>query len=350
MLPAHVSVDVWVTRTCAQLNGQSVIITITGTRFFDPLVVSVAGRECSSVEILTPGFVISCRLPLGVGYNVEVVVSRLTVSSVPSTLLSYSEPKVYSVWSRDCPSRTSNFSIGDCPRYGGALVTVIGDYFGEGTPDVMVGGRTCGNLTLFNQSMLTCTLPSDNSLSRQVIVMQDSGEISLDETVTVSYFQCQPGFYQVSLDCLQCPAGRYTPVESMTLCRICSAGTFSPRNGSSSCQQCNPGQYQTNESATSCFNCTEGWYTGGFASVACSKCAPGKYINATGSSTCRPCQPGSFAITEAALGCEDCPMGRYSLASSAECTLCEVVRSARLVALVAAKLTAARTHRASTAT
>lgn len=147
----------------------------------------------------------------------------------------------------------------NCPRTGGELLTIngklqarfplclimfclLGNYFGVGTPKVIVASSFCLSVTPTpgqTQTRLTCTDPGGFEVNEPVFVVQYGGLIS-SQFRTVSYTQCAAGHYNSGVLCPSCLAGKFSNVAGASFCHDCNPGTFAG-SGSTVCTDCAPG-------------------------------------------------------------------------------------------------------------
>lgn len=74
----------------------------------------------------------------------------------------------------------------------------------------------------------------------------------------MSYQQCEPGTYELAVDCLPCQAGRYSNAMGQTRCLLCASGEYSPGLGASECQRCPSGRFQSDSGGVNCTGCAVG--------------------------------------------------------------------------------------------
>ena len=170
---------------------------------------------------------------------------------------------------------------------------------------------------------------------------------------------CNPGFYQASGYCGQCPIGQYqngytvatscipclagyynTVVQSTSCpyactagtycgagaggCTACPAGTYQPNAAQGGCEQCGIGTY-SNTQAAACIACAAGTYNTLVAAPTCSKCSIGSYSTGTAitASTCPLCVAGQYNTGQGLSFCSYCPTGTYSAAGGlSACSFC----------------------------
>lgn len=118
-------------------------ITLTGSNFFQPVVVYVNGKPCVVPDVIDKSHV-SCTLPAGAGYDQLVMLSSLNRLAVPVPLLSYAMPVIrgitYSDQRLDMCKMASSTALRDCPRMvDNFLITITGDNFGPAFATLFVG-------------------------------------------------------------------------------------------------------------------------------------------------------------------------------------------------------------------
>jgi hypothetical protein len=128
---------------------------------------------------------------------------------------------------------------------------------------------------------------------------------------TSQCFFCQPGKYSHAesrgvISCVDCSAGRASPLHGQPLCIECKAGHFAHMSGLSSCFACDAG-YSTNAQT---------------GSSACVSCVAGKYAASPGSAYCMDAPAGSHAFQNGSINPFVCDGGTFSFAGSAECFSC----------------------------
>ena len=123
---------------------------------------------------------------------------------------------------------------------------------------------------------------------------------------------CAPGKYKsvnVSSDCLDCDAGKYSQGVAQSAeaaCADCPNHTIS-NEGSSALSDCICNQGYTGPNGQACTACAGGWK------------------NTTGSAACVPCPSGTYALYRAALlpqVCASCPRASFSATGSARSSDC----------------------------
>ncbi len=71
---------------------------------------------------------------------------------------------------------------------------------------------------------LTAVLPAGPDLDRPVFVLQGSGRIG--SNASLSYLQCAQGTYESGVNCVVCPLGSSAGSLGSLVCTRCAAGTF----------------------------------------------------------------------------------------------------------------------------
>jgi hypothetical protein len=318
------------------ISGGAVYLTITGQYFgLSGAAVLVGESTCTSV-VHTSGFEdrsLSCILPSGVGYGKAVVVSQQLRFSRGVDKLDYAPPTLLAVSGCvDGVDEEQRRNTYDCPRSGGSLMTITGTNFGVGPAKILVGGVSCDNVTHDASNphiRATCTLAAGNAEDRTVLLIQNLGEYSdatAENVITVSYTQCQPGYYSVGADvvCHACAVGTYTALQSSAGCVSCSFGTYSNVNAATACTPCAAGNYTNLVQQTSCSQCELGKYYSSTGATICSPCTTGRFSANPGQATCAACGIGRYQDVQGNTTCIDCPSGKYVSAEGLDqCLSCE---------------------------
>jgi hypothetical protein len=326
---------------CPTAGG--VEIMLRGAFLYSPLTVTVSGKPCTNVRAAVGPSAI-CTLPPGTGLQQVLVASQYLLLSVPALVVSYAAATVTEITSPDCVS-DSALSISQCPRAGGAVITIVGQNFGAGGARVLVGVALCLNVThdpATPHNRLTCTLPPGNLRARSVLVMQGGARADASAVVpTVTYQQCRNGTFQngpTTTECAACIAGYYSAAEvavrkpahangcshalrkqGSSECPPCAAGFYTELPQQSRCQPCAPGTRQERIGQTACLNCPLGTATPLQGQSACESCAPGSFSNVTGvpATSCRPCAPGTYSSSAGQANCTLCEAGRFGACARA---------------------------------
>jgi len=132
-------------------------------------------------------------------------------------------------------------------------------------------------------------------------------------------------------ECLECPAGHYSPFTSASHCTACANGTFSAETGRiNECNACDEvGDWYSGSAATACVKCVGGFVN----SHDCVGCGLGMYNDDGDNNRCKRCPAGSvnvndsFARNESA--CRPCPHPlQYA---SADAKFCVTARMGHVV-------------------
>jgi hypothetical protein len=286
--------------TDGQLDGKPVVLTIQGTQLRQPLQIIVGRAECSFVEPVVSAAVgtqvrliaalracaqaraamrsqVTCRLPAGAGFDQNVIAIADSILSVPKKLLSYARPVTETIVGclpnavgsplagrRPCSraqQAAPDTAIVDCARNGTDVITVTGQNFGPGVPQVLVGGRTCQNLAvlvphkkvrravphraalcggarLTARSQIACVAPIGTLTLRSVVLLQANGQLSLNTSdpsggrvLLLSYFQCPPGTHEDGLACTPCALGTFSRSVGQAACLPCPYGSVGETTG-----------------------------------------------------------------------------------------------------------------------
>jgi len=129
------------------------------------------------------------------------------------------------------------------------------------------------------------------------------GKISINGSMC---YQCIPGFITTNqIDCLSCPVGKHTQNDVSNKCFDCSEGKISINK--TKCIECSPGFITTNQ--IDCLPCQAGKHTQTGISNKCFDCVEGK-ISDISSENCINCNPGFF--TNNLIDCKSCSAGKFS--------------------------------------
>ena len=167
-------------------GGQAV--TLTGTGFAEPATVSFGGTDATAVSV-DSDTAISCQTPAGpAGATVDVVVTTPTGSATLAGAFTYvAAPTVTGV------------NPGNGPPAGSTAITVTGTGFSAGVSRVRVGTANATNISVQDDTMLTCDTPAGNG-TVNVAVTTPGGTgtgVSLfayDTTVTLTAVTPDTGF------------------------------------------------------------------------------------------------------------------------------------------------------------
>lgn len=274
-------------------------LTIRGTNIVPPIRVLVGGVLCDSGDYVNHEDVIECRLPPGTGSAVALsVISNNVWAEGTAGLLNYARPVIRAI--HGCAVTQTPTWIMDCSRKGGDVIIIEGDDFGDSGAAVMIGSNFCANVThlgtgVSRHQSVQCIVPPGFGLGNTVMLLQQSGQLSIGSFAILSYEGCPRGSYwnrSVS-DCLECPPGRFQNEKGMDICHLCRSGTWTNQTGAKRCQECEPGKYKAEVGPGECIDCQRSMYSPG-----------------TGSTACRLCQPG-YVSNAQATDCEACPIGKY---------------------------------------
>lgn len=315
---------------------------------------------------------LSFVLAAGTGVNLPLVVRASDQDSDgTSKWLSYARPTVTNLTGTGCLF-VNNTGVSQCPKIGTTL-TLTGENFGLSTTPVtvLIGSTICTNVSyLVEHTQLTCKLESGSRTLLAITLIQSGGDIGRS-SLTVSYFQCQPGSFINENDggkCYDCGPNYFTQIEGRTGCLACDAGKFNSGGVSScslcpvgkaseagqNCSACTPGKYAPNEGQKSeCIACPAGRFSNSSGASDCIKCVPGTYQKlpqarkcdqceigraqrSAEENTCKPCERGFFANVTGMSDCLACEPGSYNTASNLDsCTLCETGRAVETMAAIA---------------
>lgn len=279
-----------------------IIITIIGRRFGDDaadLNVFIRGEVCANPVLFGPTN-LTCTLPRGTGSRVPVMISRHQFLSAPQSYLSYGIPKVLGILGCSSTDRLplvystadtpegENGAATDCPRESNnRRITIYGENFGYQNAEVYVAGEECIDV-IHNSTnphrVITCILPEpqDTGAERTVVVIQENGESSRENSGRLSYKKCEPGWFHNSENffrCAPCTAGSYTAQEGLTICNDCNKGEYNTENKSTSCTPCPRKQFQQSEGESTCMMCESGRYAAQPGSWTCQTCDAGTYVH-----------------------------------------------------------------------
>ena len=98
----------------------------------------------------------------------------------------------------------------------------------------------------------------------------------------------------ISLQCLNCSAGRYSPSEDLVACIDCPALEISETIGAARCKRC-PAGHDDVVNRTECRACPEGTKFSA-QDEACKPCEPGHFSDSSGSTTRELCGKGEFSV------------------------------------------------------
>ena len=258
----------------------------------------------------------------------------------------------------ECPlgkfkSNISELTCSNCPA--GFFTSNIGQTECE----------ACSQNTFSGATSASCTACPDITETTQISTTV--GNTTTIQNVTTTYPQFSPlgsndcqlncsGFDYVFNDtnnCVYCPAGKYTPLTSIThvgQCQTCPNGFIRPHEFNNvcvecqnsvsntlrtecepcalgkeyfnlSCIDCSIGTFRDNTTDT-CTNCTFGSYQPDIGQQECLECAVGKFSDTLGATHCVQCPEGYVTNVTQTFNCRQCPLGRGSRSSTTECFDC----------------------------
>jgi hypothetical protein len=244
--------------------------------------------------------------------------------SVPGAWIAYAAPILDSV--SGCTDQGS--TTVECPRNGGTVIVLKGEHFGKDSAVVIVNGAICEFVEhepTDKHGQLSCTVGPGVQLDLSVLIIQ----AGLTSNVgLISYDQCNPGSYQLSLtdyDCTPCARGSFTNQEGQFSCAECSPGTVAAdpgaltcvdcakgkaqsSGGQATCDECDPGDAMNDEGAKVCIACVPGKYSDDVAFEICTDCAEGTALAATGGTECIACTAGKFSNEVGLALCKEPPV------------------------------------------
>ncbi len=124
----------------------------------------------------------------------------------------------------------------------------------------------------------------------------------------------------ISLQCLNCSAGRYSPSEDLVACIDCPALEISETIGAARCKRC-PAGHDDVVNRTECRACPEGTKFSA-QDEACKPCEPGHFSDSSGSTTRELCGKGKFSVAAGSRHCSPCPEGRTTSQSGTTSSTC----------------------------
>jgi hypothetical protein len=229
-------------------------ITICGRAFFGGVQAYVDSDICEDVQILPSSAwtnvnvscpaVISCRTPVGSGFDRAVVVNSLSSNSPVVKLVSYAAPVITQLLGCNPDSSGNPLHVQGCLRTGGDLLTLIGLSFGPIGAQVFVGSQRClsdaAHTSPNPHRQVICKLPPGSGLN-PVTIVQCNGAISENSSATISYQPCDAGYVQSPLNpllCVACLPGTVAPSPGALRCEFCVDGTYSLSSASTICIAC----------------------------------------------------------------------------------------------------------------
>lgn len=277
-----------------------VTLTVAGTGFLAPLSFFVNGRLCPLIHRSNTRF--NCTLPPGTGSGLSVLIKAGSQRLDSRARISYARPTVLGVVGCSHTEHPSVPLVTNCSRSGGDVITVVGRNFYHEGAQVRIGGIDCTEVTHHANTpheVLYCKTPGGITVMQPVDVFQRYGELSADP-VALSYTQCQPGYHDSELACVECPLGEYSDEPSQPVCKSCPPGTFADTPGRTRCRSCDAGKYSSSN-ATACADCPRG------------------HFSLSGAPSCTPCSPGTHAPNEGMRLCEPCMLGGENTADFTNC-------------------------------
>jgi hypothetical protein len=270
---------------------------------------------------------VTCLQIVGGGYTVYVPqdpTANSVLTNTSQAALSYALPVLDSL--TGCASPNATNAVTGCTRTGGDLVTLMGSQFGTVGMRVLIGGDSCplDKSFLAGESVIRCKLKTGTTLANQIIILQDTGGMSIFDSFSVSYTQCTSGTYEnpnQPLQCIPCPQGTYSALSSAKSCDTCSAGQVAPVPGLSACTACVAGKFLALTSQTACTDCATGTFSGKPGSGSCISCNLGKYASQPGQSVCLDCPRGTYRTSVSS--CSSCDPGKFGAVAGLEsCSVC----------------------------
>jgi len=149
------------------------------------------------------------------------------------------------------------------------------------------------------------------------------------------FSSCPAGFFSFAsnslVQCLPCPAGRYSKLEGSAACLPCQEGTYQNELGQSVCKTCPNGKYTSNIGSTTSEQCSDFCAIGTYEQnrvQPCRPCAQGTFADEVGLTACKVCPPGTSSrppggSSVGASGCSPlCPPGQFGAFGIEPCSLC----------------------------
>ena len=153
-------------------------ITVTGSGFLSPLVVTVAGLPCRLFNAMLGGTTFGAFLPApegfvpGLGYDLVITSGSINVTTLtlPGAIAFTVRPAITSVTSQFCPKDWVDTTNNRLYCSGGDVLTIIGSFFSPSASlsvQLIAASNSrlglvipCPNVNLVSVSTLTCTLPT----------------------------------------------------------------------------------------------------------------------------------------------------------------------------------------------
>eukprot|EP01013_Petalomonas_cantuscygni_P005167 TRINITY_DN1567_c0_g1_i4.p1 TRINITY_DN1567_c0_g1~~TRINITY_DN1567_c0_g1_i4.p1 ORF type:complete len:1846 (+),score=295.54 TRINITY_DN1567_c0_g1_i4:215-5752(+) len=319
------------TAGCAPAGAAAAdVLRLVGTGFAatpSHLTVAVGGRPCQDVAVVDDGVLVAARCD-GTGEDVPVVVRRGSTTASGAFVSFQTRPVVTNV--SGCP-------VEGCATDGSAKVSVHGDGFLSGpawvTPDVLVAGVPCMNVTAVSASELQCTgvtPPIGMTTAGARVVVRG---VRSDETATLHFrSQCRRGTRPICDDhgtcvealgtctCWASPCLGYWGGIDAVSCDRCRGGYWGP----SCTHPCPGGPEQPCSGHGVCSPtdgvcaCAAGW-AGSTCEVACPATSGG---SCGGHGTCQDpgvcvCS-GTWALSDAGV-CTACAIGYAGTSCALPC-------------------------------
>lgn len=138
--------------------------------------------------------------------------------------------------------------------------------------------------------------------------------------------ECPPGSFLEDEDCVECPAGTFSPDPGAVFvgsCRACGTGTYSHSQGCTTCLACGPGSFQEEEGASSCEQCPVGTHQMDQGRAWCDSCLAGSFSQEVGQSMCTTCPADTVQAGSRMSDCKPCNGSlEFSSPGDARCRLC----------------------------
>ena len=107
---------------------------------------------------------------------------------------------------------------------GGETLTILGQHFGQTTPTVFVGSKSC-HVTDSSQVNITCILPAQKPGDRTSLLLARAGQRGGESQISTGegqaeYKRCENGDGPTadSTGCQPCPPGQFTSWEGCQAC------------------------------------------------------------------------------------------------------------------------------------
>lgn len=129
-------------------------------------------------------------------------------------------------------------------------------------------------------------------------------------------WRCNPGYYNVSDECVLCDAGSQCDGLQSQLCNI---GKYSTSMGASTCLTCPSATFNNLQGTTTCVSCGIGSYS---TNSICLSCAAGTFQSIVGATTCTNCSANTFC-PQNSVAPSQCPGNSVSKPKSASFKDCQ---------------------------